>query len=137
MAAIRGSNTKPELRVRGALHAAGLRYRVHARELPGKPDIVLPRWRVVIFVNGCFWHQHDCHLFRWPATRRAFWEEKISRNLANDTRAVDALRTTGWRVATVWECGLKGRTRPDFSEAMQRLAAWVRSDEPSLTIRGS
>lgn len=137
MAAIRGSHTKPEMQVRRALHAAELRFRLHARELPGKPDLVLPRWRAVIFINGCFWHRHDCHLFRWPTTRQAFWRDKIGRNVTNDAKATEALRAAGWRVATVWECGLKGRTKPDFPEAMQRLAAWVRSDEPSLTIRGS
>lgn len=137
MAAIRGSNTKPELQVRRALHAAGLRYRLYVKDLPGRPDLVLPRWRAAIFINGCFWHQHDCHLFKWPATRREFWQDKIGRNVANDSKAIIALRDAGWRVATVWECALKGRMRPDFSEAMQRLAAWVRSDEPSLMIRGS
>jgi DNA mismatch endonuclease (patch repair protein) len=137
MAAIRSGNTKPEMQVRRALHAAGLRYRLHARDLAGQPDLVLPRWRAVIFINGCFWHRHDCHLFKWPATRQEFWQEKIGRNVANDGKAVAALRAAGWRIATVWECGLKGRTRPDFSEAMQRLVAWIRSDEPLLTIRGS
>ena len=137
MAAIRGSHTKPEMQVRRALHAAGLRFRLHAKELPGKPDLVLPRWRAVIFINGCFWHRHDCHLFRWPATRQTFWQEKIGRNVENDAKSIASLRATGWRIATIWECGLKGRTRPDFPEAMQRLAAWVRSDEPSLRIRGS
>lgn len=136
MAAIKGRHTKPELLIRRALHAAGLRYRIHAKHLPGTPDLVFPRHKAVIFVNGCFWHQHDCHLFKWPATRPEFWREKISRNVANDERAVGALLETGWRVATVWECALKGRTSPDFSETMQRLIAWIKSDEQRITIRG-
>jgi DNA mismatch endonuclease (patch repair protein) len=136
MAAITGSHTKPELQVRKALHAAGLRYRLHARDLPGKPDLVFPRHRAVIFINGCFWHHHDCHLFKWPATREDFWREKIGRNVVNDARVVASLRQAGWRIATVWECALKGRTRMDAPEAMQRLAAWVRSDQTTLTIRG-
>lgn len=136
MAAIRGSHTKPEQLIRKALHAAGLRYRLHAKDLPGKPDLVFPRWRAVVFVNGCFWHQHDCHLFKWPATRKDFWREKIGRNVVNDEKAVSALLAAGWRVAIVWECALKGRTRLAFAEAMQRLAGWIQSDEAMLTIRG-
>src|SRR3546814_8720017 len=84
MAAIKGSHTKPELLIRKALHAAGLRYRLHVKDLPGKPDLVFPRHRAVVFVNGCFWHRHDCHLFKWPATRQDFWREKIGRNVRSD-----------------------------------------------------
>ena len=112
MAAIKGSHTKPELAVRKALHALGLRYRLHARELPGKPDLVFPRYNAVVFVNGCFWHQHDCHLFKWPGTREHFWREKIGRNVANDQRAIEELERKGWRIATIWECALKGKTTP-------------------------
>ena len=136
MAAIRGSHTKPELLIRKALHAAGLRYRLHVKDLPGKPDLVFPRHRAVVFAHGCFWHQHDCHLFKWPATRQDFWREKIGRNVINDERAVQALLGMGWRVATIWECALKGRTRPDFDHAMQQLAGWIESDEQTITIRG-
>ncbi|WP_311268786.1 DNA mismatch endonuclease Vsr [Sphingobium sp. WCS2017Hpa-17] len=136
MAAIKGSHTKPEMQVRAALHAAGLRFRLHVKNLPGKPDLVFPRWRAVIFVNGCFWHHHDCHLFRWPSTREDFWRAKIGRNVENDDRVVGALLASGWRVATVWECALKGRTRLDFPEAMQRLVAWIRSSEKTMTVRG-
>lgn len=136
MAAIKGSHTKPELLIRRALHAAGLRYRLHVKDLPGKPDLVFPRYKAVIFVHGCFWHRHDCHLFRWPATRQDFWREKIGRNVVNDERAAGALLQSGWRVATVWECALKGRTRPDFAEAMQCLIVWIQSGEQTITIRG-
>lgn len=136
MAAIRAKNTRPEQLIRKALHATGLRYRLNVNDLPGKPDLVFPRHRAIIFIHGCFWHQHDCHLFRWPATREAFWRQKIGRNVANDEKAVSALLHEGWRVATVWECALKGRTKTDFPEAMQRLAAWIRSDEQTFTIRG-
>lgn len=136
MAAIRGSHTKPELLVRRAMHAAGLRFRLHARDLPGKPDLVFPRWHAVVLVNGCFWHQHDCHLFKWPGTRQDFWRAKIGRNVANDARAIQSLREAGWRVGVVWECALKGRTRLDETEAMQRLAGWIRSDDAILTVRG-
>ncbi|NYT42803.1 DNA mismatch endonuclease Vsr [Sphingomonas sp. R-74633] len=136
MAAIRGGNTKPEMQIRRGLHAAGLRFRLHAKDLPGKPDLVFPRWRAVVFVNGCFWHQHDCHLFKWPGTRQAFWRDKIGRNAANDAKAVAALRAAGWRVGSVWECALKGRTKLDSSETMRCLADWIRSDLETITIQG-
>lgn len=136
MAAIKSGDTKPELLVRRALHAAGLRYRLHVKHLPGKPDLVLPRHRAVIFVHGCFWHQHDCHLFKWPVTRRHFWKEKIGNNVANDERAIATLLAAGWRVAVAWECALKGRRRRDFADAMQDLTDWVRSDQRTITIRG-
>lgn len=136
MAAIKGGNTKPELQIRRGLHAAGLRYRLHAKDLPGKPDLVFPRHRAVIFVNGCFWHQHDCHLFKWPATREAFWRQKIGRNVENDAAVLASLRASGWRTAIVWECALKGRTRMKLTEAIQILVAWVRSDAETIVIRG-
>ena len=136
MSRIRSKDTKIELEVRRGLHALGFRYRLGGAGLPGKPDIVLPKYRTVVFVHGCFWHQHDCHLFRWPATRQEFWREKIGRNVVNDERSTQALRDAGWRVATVWECALKGRTRPDFGDAMQRLAAWIQTGEQTITIRG-
>lgn len=136
MAAIRGGHTKPELLIRKAMHAAGLRYRLHAKHLPGKPDLVFPRHKAVVFVHGCFWHQHDCHLFSWPTTRQDFWREKLGRNVLNDERAVAALLAADWRVATVWECALKGRTKTDFTEAMQQLTNWIHSDKRTITIRG-
>jgi DNA mismatch endonuclease, patch repair protein len=137
MAAIKGGDTKPELTVRRALHSLGLRYRLHARELPGKPDLIFPRYRAAVFVHGCFWHHHDCHLFKWPSTRTEFWQQKIGRNVANDERAIRLLQEQGWRVAVVWECALKGRTRLDAAKTMQRLAKWVTSSDILLTIKGS
>lgn len=136
MAAIKGRHTKPEIHIRKAMHAAGLRYRLHVRDLPGKPDLVFPRYRAIIFVNGCFWHHHDCHLFKWPATRHEFWKTKIDRNVANDVHAEEALLKSGWRVATVWECALKGKTRLNEQSAMRRLAEWVQSNRETITIRG-
>lgn len=136
MAAIRASHTKPEMLVRKAMHAAGLRYRLHVRDLPGRPDLVFPRHRAVAFVNGCFWHRHDCHLFKWPGTRTEFWREKLDRNVRNDERVGFALKESGWRIAMIWECALKGRNKLDYAIAMQRLADWIRSDDQELTIRG-
>ncbi len=137
MAAIKAVNTRPELQIRRAMHASGLRFRLHVRDLPGKPDLVFPRHHAVVFVNGCFWHHHDCHLFRWPATREEFWRAKIDRNVVNDARAELTLLENGWRVATVWECALKGRTRPDFPAAMLGLATWIKGGEKTMTLRGN
>lgn len=136
MSGIRGKNTKPELMIRKALHARGFRYRLHC-DLPGKPDICLPKHRAVIFVHGCFWHGHGCHLFKWPKTREEFWRAKIERNREVDARAMDALLQAGWRVATVWECALKGReaTR-SFDEVTDLLAHWIVADERRLDIVG-
>ena len=114
MARIRGKDTKPEVAVRSALHRAGFRFRLYARGLPGRPDIVLPRHGVVIFVHGCFWHRHGCSLSSEPATRRRFWQAKFDANVARDRRNARALRALGWRVLTVGECALRtnaGRER--------------------------
>lgn len=136
MAGIRGKDTKPELLIRSALHRAGFRFRLHLTSLPGKPDLVLPRYRAAIFVHGCFWHGHGCHLFRWPATREAFWREKIGRNIARDRQQVTELAGAGWRVAVVRECALKGRTRLPFSDIVEALDLWLKSDEKVLEIQG-
>ena len=105
MAAIRGANTKPEVRVRSVLHAMGYRFRLHRKDLPGRPDIVLPKLRTVIFVHGCFWHSHDC---RWgsvvPKTRAEFWAEKRAGTVERDERSMAALAAAGWRVLVIWEC---------------------------------
>ena len=120
MSGIRSKDTKPEWIVRRALHARGFRYRLHARDLPGHPDIVLPKHRAVIFVHGCFWHGHDCPLFRWPKTRPEFWLDKIGRNQANDKKHQAALQSLGWRVAIVWECALRSRL-----DVGAMLAEWI------------
>ncbi len=105
MAAIKAGNTKPEMRVRSLLHSLGYRYRLHRKDLPGKPDIVLPKYRLAIFVHGCFWHCHDC---RWgrvvPKTRAEFWAEKRRRTTERDARNIKALNAAGWRVLVIWEC---------------------------------
>jgi len=137
MAGIRGKDTKPELVLRRGLHAAGFRFRLHVRDLPGKPDMVFPKWRAVLFAHGCFWHGHDCHLFRIPSSRREFWETKIARNRVVDAASSNALQESGWRLGIVWECALKGRTRLPIEEVIARCAAWLRSDVPTLEIRGA
>ncbi len=136
MANIRGKNTKPELLLRKALHAAGFRYRLHDRALAGTPDIILPRYRAVVFVHGCFWHGHDCPLFRWPATRPDFWRTKIERNREVDARNEEQLGMAGWRQAIVWECALKGKLRRPLAEVTAQCASWLRSDNQRIEIRG-
>ena len=108
MSRIKGKNTKPEMLVRKFLHANGYRYKLHDKKLPGKPDIVLPKYRTVIFVHGCFWHGHtDCKYFVVPKTNTQWWTDKINGNKANDEKATKALKKDGWKIITVWECGLK------------------------------
>jgi DNA mismatch endonuclease, patch repair protein len=137
MAAIKGKNTRPELRIRQALHRLGFRFRLHSKDLPGKPDMVFPKYKAVVFINGCFWHQHECHLFKWPSTREDFWRTKIGRNADNDARKIALLREDGWRIATVWECALKGRKRLPENDAVQLLAEWLRSDSLMLVVQGT
>jgi DNA mismatch endonuclease (patch repair protein) len=136
MAGIRGKNTQPELLVRRALHSAGFRYRLHDTKLPGKPDMVFPKHRAVVFVHGCFWHGHDCHLYRLPATRPDFWLAKINGNIERDHRATSTLLESGWRVGTVWECALKGRTRKPANEVSTMLAGWLRGNSATFEAEG-
>jgi len=136
MSGIRCKNTKPELLIRSELHKAGFRFRLHRKDLPGRPDLVFSRYSAVLFVHGCFWHQHDCHLFKWPSTRPEFWREKIEGNVERDRRQYAELQNDGWRIATIWECALKGRTRLPFPEVVTTCAMWLNSDERILEIRG-
>ncbi|MDH5857822.1 MULTISPECIES: very short patch repair endonuclease [Pseudomonadota] len=135
MSGIRGRNTKPEILIRSLLHRQGFRFRLHVRDMPGKPDIVLPRYRAVLFVHGCFWHGHNCPLFKLPGTRPDFWREKIEQNRNNDSRATDALLVDGWRVGIVWECALRGAGK-NIEGVAQSLAEWLRSDTPLIEVRG-
>ena len=134
MSGIRGQNTKPEILIRSLLHRQGFRFRLHVRDLPGKPDIVLPRYHAAIFVHGCFWHGHDCPLFKLPGTREAFWRGKIDRNRANDQKSLEALLREGWRVGIVWECAIRGAGR-DIDSVALRLGAWLRSENVSVEVR--
>ena len=136
MAGIRGKNTKPELVIRRGLHALGFRFRLHDRRLPGAPDIVLPRWRAVIFVHGCFWHGHDCPLFRWPGTHKEFWRTKIARNRLRDAEVERFLDEAGWRVMKIWECSLKGSGKMGVACVIPLVAEWLRSDRQQGEIRG-
>lgn len=124
MAGIRGRNTSPEMTVRRALHAAGFRFRLHRRDLAGRPDIVLPRHRAVVFVHGCFWHRHQgCRLASTPSSNAEFWETKFATNVERDARSKAALIDAGWRVAVIWECGLKRR---GADGTLAALMDWLR-----------
>ncbi|MFZ2451785.1 MAG: DNA mismatch endonuclease Vsr [Methylovulum miyakonense] len=125
MAAIRSKNTKPEKWVRSALHRQGFRFRLHNKALPGSPDLVLRKYHAVIFINGCFWHQHEgCKASHLPKSRTDFWERKFARNVARDQKVLYQLKVLGWRAAIVWECGLKKKQRETI---LQHLVAWLHS----------
>jgi DNA mismatch endonuclease (patch repair protein) len=134
MSRIKGKDTKIELEVRHGLHALGFRYRVGdsytsgGSKLPGRPDIVLPKYGTVVFVHGCFWHRHDCHLFRLPKTRPEFWKAKIVANHERDARKESELRTLGWNVETVWECQLRGQRAEAKADAISALADRIASN---------
>lgn len=136
MAGIRSKNTNLEMILRKGLHATGFRFRLHDKTLPGKPDIVFPRYRAVIMAQGCFWHGHDCHLFKMPSTRPEFWRSKIDRNRQNDVRTHAALTQAGWRQAEVWECALKGKMRLPYDEVIYTCRQWLQSNVAELEIRG-
>jgi DNA mismatch endonuclease (patch repair protein) len=108
MAGIRGKNTKPELMLRSYLHKHGFRYRLHARDLPGSPDLLLPKYRTVIFVHGCFWHQHSgCKFAATPKANAEFWRAKLIANVERDAKVLDSLRSLGWNVIVIWECEIE------------------------------
>lgn len=136
MAAIRDKDTKPEMLLRRALHAKGFRYRLHDRRLPGRPDLVFPKYRAVVFVNGCFWHGHQCDQFRWPKTREEFWRAKIGGNVARDDVNIAALHDVGWRVGIVWECAMKGKGRLGVDAVVDAVARWLSFDGGDLIVQG-
>ncbi|MCI4671517.1 MAG: very short patch repair endonuclease [Bacteroidia bacterium] len=137
MAGIKGKDTKPEVVIRKALHKKGFRYRLHLKALPGKPDLVLKKYKAVIFIHGCFWHLHDCHLFKWPSTRPKFWKEKISRNKFRDEEQIKALISTNWRVLLIWECAFKGKNKLPFHKIIEKTSTWIRSEVQFQEIQGT
>lgn len=118
-------DTRPEMQLRRLLHAHGFRYRLGHAALPMKPDLVFPSARVAVFVHGCFWHGHACHLFQWPRSNTAFWQTKIVRNVARDLRAESELLELGWRSLTVWECTFRGRRRLDEEVLVSLLRGFL------------
>lgn len=137
MSGIRSKNTKPEVIIRKALHAAGFRFRIHKSDIPGNPDIVLKKYNAVIFVHGCFWHGHNCHLFKMPSSNVEFWERKIKRNRAVDARSSEEIQQIGWRILTIWECSLKGKNKLPLSDVIQSVFTWLTGSSSSGEILGS
>ena len=136
MSGIRSKNTKPELLIRKALFSKGFRYKLHDKSLPGKPDLVFPKYNAVIFIHGCFWHGHDCHLFKWPSTRREFWKTKITRNQEVDARNYKALKEEGWRILTIWECSIKGKNQIGVENVVDRAENWLEYGIRARVIKG-
>lgn len=137
MAGIQGKNTRPEMIVRRTLFSAGYRYRLYRKDLPGTPDIVLPRYHCVIFVNGCFWHGHEnCRLFRLPKSNTEFWRVKIEGNIARDREKYDALVERGWRIIIVWECAIKGSQRLSHADFQYQLFNAITEKKKCLVIKG-
>jgi DNA mismatch endonuclease (patch repair protein) len=135
MSGIRGKNTKPEIAIRKALHKLGFRYRIHVKNLPGKPDLVFPKYNAVLFIHGCFWHGHeDCPLFRWPSSRTEFWKTKITRNRELDKTAVYKLRLDGWRVGSIWECSMRGKSKRTEDYIYRRTTVWLLSNKPYFQL---
>jgi DNA mismatch endonuclease (patch repair protein) len=122
MSRIRGKNTKPEMILRSQLFKRGFRFRVNKKDLPGKPDIVLPKYQTAIFVHGCFWHYHkDCREGRIPSTNTKFWKEKLERNIAKDEKNVEALKLKGWNVVVVWECEIENKLEETLIDLTKRI----------------
>lgn len=128
MSRIRSRDTKPEKKVRGLLHAAGFRFRLHRRDLPGTPDIVLPKWRAVVDVRGCFWHDHGCHLSTRPDQNADFWNRKLTENAGRDARNAALLQELGWRHLIVWECALRANSALEDDKLGRDVARWIKSN---------
>jgi DNA mismatch endonuclease, patch repair protein len=126
MSRIRGRDTKPEMLIRRGLHARGLRYRLHDQSLPGRPDLVFPKYHTVLFIHGCFWHAHGCPRSKLPMTRQDFWQTKLTANAVRDRKAINALLADGWRVLVVWECALRGSAHQKESIVLNRAERFVR-----------
>ena len=136
MSRVKDKDTAPELIVRKGLHVRGFRFRLHCRDLPGRPDIVLPKHRAVVLVHGCFWHGHNCPRFKWPKSRVAWWRTKIRANRVRDKRNQQALLAEGWRVLEIWECALTGRMRLPKEDMLEQVEVWLKSDSKYGFIRG-
>lgn len=137
MSRIRGRDTKPEMLLRRGLHISGLRFRLQPKHLPGRPDLVFPRHRAVVLVHGCFWHGHNCPMFKAPATRPEFWAAKIAGNRARDLRTSEALRASGWRVLTVWECAIRGPARLPLADVISLSREFILSDGIESVLQGA
>lgn len=137
MSGIKSTDTQQEVEIRKRLFALGFRYRIHDKKLHGTPDIVLPKFKSVIFIHGCFWHVHDCTLFRWPSSRKAFWKKKLLGNKKRDIENIEKLNKLGWRVLVIWECAFR---RPgmnwdqEFARIAKKAEKWLNSRQQTSEI---
>jgi len=134
MSGIKGKNTSPEVIIRKALHARGFRFRIHVNNLPGKPDLVLPKYKAVIFVHGCFWHGHSCRYFKVPKTRQEFWLDKIGKNKSRDNKNLLLLQAEKWRVLVVWECAVRSMKKHKSICLVDQISDWLVSDVDWLEL---
>lgn len=135
MSKIRGQNTKPELEVRRVLWKMGYRYQLYRKDLPGKPDLVFPKYKAVIFINGCFWHKHGCRFSKLPATNMKFWKQKIESNCLRDKKNIEELKDLGWRVCIIWECAIRNKSwKTESDSVINTVAAWLHSNERFMDI---
>lgn len=125
MSGIKGKNTSPELIIRKALHARGFRFRIHTAHLPGKPDLILPKFKAAIFVHGCFWHGHNCRYFKPPKTRTAFWMNKINKNKVRDAVQIAKLNEIGWRTLIIWECAIRKMKSENSNTLIDTVVDWL------------
>jgi DNA mismatch endonuclease (patch repair protein) len=135
MAAIRSRDTQPEMAIRRGLHARGFRYSLHSSDLPGKPDVVLPKYRAIIWIHGCYWHGHDCGEVKPASTNKAYWGPKIEKNRARDARNRASMDAASWRHLTVWECAFRRKGPVALEEVLTSLEQWLRQGSPSAEIR--
>jgi DNA mismatch endonuclease (patch repair protein) len=126
MAAIKNKNTKPEVNIRKALFAKGFRYRIHNKKLPGCPDLVFSKYKAVIFIHGCFWHNHDCKLGKLPSTNLDFWKEKLEKNKERDLRNIVELKNMGWKVKVIWLCQIEDKKRLKSNDALLEIIKWIK-----------
>jgi DNA mismatch endonuclease (patch repair protein) len=136
MSSIRCRDTEPERIIRKLLHSRGFRFRLNSNKLPGKPDLVLPKYSAVIFVHGCFWHGHNCKYFRLPSSRRLFWEKKIESNRQRDMATSKTLREMEWRVIEVWECAIRVKSPKEIQKVGDSIANWLTGNSTYKSIRG-
>ncbi|MCY3914420.1 MAG: very short patch repair endonuclease [Chloroflexi bacterium] len=137
MSKVGSKDTKPELLIRKGLHSLGFRYRLHVKELPGKPDLVFPRFKSVIQINGCFWHGHSCPLCRMPSSNSEYWRRKVARNKERDMSNRQSLVKEGWRVLTIWECALRGKEKLELNRVLELTSEWLLSKRSVCEIKGS
>lgn len=136
MASVGRQNTGPEIRLREALHKLGLKYRLNCRDFPGSPDMVLPKYKAIIFVHGCFWHAHACKFTSTPSSRKKFWTEKFKTNHIRDKQKINLLMADNWRVLVLWECAFKRKNEYEFGEVLSMVMSWLNSKEQYGEIIG-